>query len=88
MAELEDLRPTAQGGGGKADQVVGVLVRGDDVEVGGEEAVQERVWRGLVNLPNGVLEGCQLHTPSGRFAAPPPRTKGAGTPKGSGEDDC
>ena len=85
MAELEDLRPTAQGGSGKADQAVGVLVGGDDVEVGGEEAVLEWVWRGPVNLPNG---SAWLDVPSGPFGAPRPRTKGAGTPKGSGEDDC
>ena len=86
MAELEDLRPTAQGGRGKADQAVGVLVGGDDVEVGGEEAVLECGSRGWLRLPNGYK--CQLDGPSGPFGAPRPRTKGAGTPKGSGEDDC
>ena len=52
MAKLENLGAASHSGGRKGGQAVGILVRGDDVEAGGEQAVQERVWRGPVNLPN------------------------------------
>lgn len=39
VAELEDLGATAQGGERHGLHAVGVVVGGDDVEVGGEEAV-------------------------------------------------
>ena len=51
LAELEDLGAAAEGGRSNGGQAVGVVIRGDDVEVGGEQAVEEGVARGLVNLP-------------------------------------
>jgi len=39
VAQLEDVGAPAQGGGGHCNDAVRVLVRGDDVEVGGLESV-------------------------------------------------
>jgi hypothetical protein len=61
LAKLKNLCPAAEGGGGRCDQAIRVVVGGDDVEVGGEKAVLERVWRGPVNLPN--VEKCQFVHP-------------------------
>jgi len=36
LAELEDLGAAAEGGRSNGGQAVGVVIRGDDVEVGGE----------------------------------------------------
>jgi hypothetical protein len=52
VAELQDFGAAPQGGGSQDGDAVGVLVRGDDIEAGGEQAVVEGVWRGLVNLAN------------------------------------
>jgi hypothetical protein len=52
VAELEDFGAAPEGGGSQDGDAVGVLVWGDDIETGGEQAVVERGWRGPVNLPN------------------------------------
>jgi hypothetical protein len=52
LAELEDVGAAAQGCGGQVGEAVGLLVRGDDVEVRREEATQEGLSDGPVNLPS------------------------------------
>jgi hypothetical protein len=46
VAELEDVGAAADCGRGQGGEAVGLLVGGDDVEVGGLEPVEEGVSRG------------------------------------------
>jgi hypothetical protein len=45
VAELEDVCAPAQGGAGEGGDAAGVLIRGDYVEAGGEEPLEEEVSR-------------------------------------------
>jgi len=50
VAELEGVSAPAQCGGCNSGKAVGLLVRGDHVEAGGEESLQEEVSDGGLNL--------------------------------------
>src|SRR5467141_1665544 len=55
VAKLQDLSAAAQGRFGEGHDAVGVLVRRDDIEAGGQKPLEEGLSRGVVKVPVGGL---------------------------------